>query len=54
MALYYVVSIKMSDSKVLIVEDDQTLLSALKYNLTKEGYNAVTATDGAQAIEVAH
>ena len=43
----------MAGSKILIVEDDQTLLSALKYNLTKEGYNVVTATDGARAIEVA-
>lgn len=43
----------MVGSKILIIEDDQTLLSAFKYNLTKEGYNMVTATDGAQAIEVA-
>jgi two-component system OmpR family response regulator len=39
--------------KILVVEDDQTLLDVLKYNLTKEGYNVVTATDGAQALEVA-
>jgi len=37
----------------MIVEDDQTLLGVLKYNLTKEGYNVVTATDGAQAMEAA-
>jgi DNA-binding response OmpR family regulator len=40
-------------SKILIVEDDQALLDVLKYNLTKEGYNVVTATDGIQALEVA-
>jgi two-component system, OmpR family, response regulator len=43
----------MANSKVLIVEDDQTLLSVLEYNLAKEGYNVVTATDGVQALEAA-
>ena len=43
----------MASSKILVVEDDQTLISALKYNLIKEGYNVVTAADGAQALEVA-
>jgi two-component system OmpR family response regulator len=37
----------------MIVEDDQTLLGVLKYNLAKEGYDVVTAIDGAQALEVA-
>lgn len=40
-------------SKILIVEDDQVLLDVLKYNITKEGYNVVAATDGIQALEVA-
>ena len=39
--------------KILVVEDDRTLLDVLKYNLVKEGYNVVTATDGAQALEIA-
>jgi DNA-binding response OmpR family regulator len=43
----------MAGSKVLIVEDDQTLLGVLRYNLAKEGYDVVTASDGAQALEVA-
>jgi len=43
----------MASSKVLIVEDDQTLLGVLRYNLAKEGYDVVTASDGAQALEVA-
>jgi DNA-binding response OmpR family regulator len=39
--------------KILVVEDDQTLQSVLKYNLVKEGYNTFLATDGLQAIEIA-
>ena len=39
--------------KILIVEDDVNLLEALKYNVRKEGYDVVTATDGAQALDVA-
>lgn len=40
-------------SKILLVEDDQNLLQVLNYNLTKEGYNVVTAIDGVEALEVA-
>ena len=40
-------------SKILIVEDDPNLLEALKYNVRKEGHDAVTAVDGVQALEVA-
>ncbi len=40
-------------TKILIVEDDPNLLATLRYNLTKEGYDVVTAEDGAQALEVA-
>jgi two-component system OmpR family response regulator len=40
-------------AKILIVEDDRNLLDTLKYNLRKEGYSAVTAVDGAEALDVA-
>lgn len=43
----------MASEKVLIVEDDQTMLGVLKYNLLKEGYDVITAVDGVQAVEVA-
>jgi len=43
----------MGVSKVLVVEDDRTLLDVLKYNLAKEGYAVVTATDGVQALDAA-
>jgi two-component system, OmpR family, response regulator len=43
----------MAKYKVLIVEDDKTLLDVLKYNVQKEGYDAVTASDGLAALDVA-
>lgn len=44
---------RMSGSKVLIVEDDPNLLATLAYNLRKEGYQVVTADDGAGAVDIA-
>lgn len=43
----------MSKYKILIVEDDKTLLDVLKYNVQKEGYDVVTAADGLAAIDQA-
>ncbi len=40
-------------AKVLLVDDEQTLLQALAYNLKKEGYDVVTAADGMQAVATA-
>ncbi len=37
--------------RVLVVEDDQTLREVLKYNLSREGYEVLTAQDGIQALE---
>jgi DNA-binding response OmpR family regulator len=42
----------MSD-KILLVEDEVPLLETLRYNLTKQGYEVRTATDGLRALEVA-
>ena len=42
----------MPDYKILVVEDDETLQSVLKYNLTKEGYTVLTASDGLQALDI--
>jgi two-component system OmpR family response regulator len=39
--------------KVLIVEDDANLLEAIKYNLRKEGYDVIAASDGEQALDTA-
>lgn len=43
----------MEGRKILVVEDDKTLLDVLKYNLAKEGHGVVVAVDGVQALEVA-
>ena len=43
----------MLNGKIVVVEDDANLLETLKYNLRKEGYDVVTATDGEQAISAA-
>ena len=43
----------MAGYKILIVEDDRTLLEGLKYSLSREGYRVSTAVDGVQALEVA-
>ena len=40
------------NDKILVVEDDRNLLDTLKYNLRKEGYDVVTAADGAEALDI--
>jgi len=39
--------------KVLVVEDEPSLLETLEYNLERQGYVALTAADGLLALEVA-
>ena len=43
----------MAEDRILIVEDDQTLLDVLQYNMANEGYKVLTALDGAVALELA-
>ena len=38
---------------VLVVDDEPTLVATLKYNLERDGYRVLTATDGAAALTVA-
>lgn len=39
--------------KVLVVDDEESILELLRYNLEKDGYEVKTATDGFKAIEIA-
>ena len=39
--------------QVLVVEDDEALATLLQYNLEKEGFGVVVATDGEEALVVA-
>ena len=39
-------------AKVLIVDDEQNIVDILKANLEREGYQTLTAYDGAQALEI--
>ena len=40
-------------NKILVVEDEPTLVDTLDYSLRKQGYTVLTATDGRAAIEAA-
>ncbi|MDX1663089.1 MAG: response regulator transcription factor [Candidatus Promineifilaceae bacterium] len=39
--------------KILVVEDETTLLDTLSYNLRRQGYDVQTATEGYAALELA-
>ncbi|MDE2968927.1 MAG: response regulator, partial [Chloroflexota bacterium] len=43
----------MAEGKVLVIEDEENLLEALKYNLEREGYTALTASDGERGLGMA-
>jgi DNA-binding response OmpR family regulator len=49
-ALTVVVSKESATKTILLVDDEPTLIEALGYNLTKEGYRVITATDGVEAL----
>ncbi len=40
-------------TRILIVDDEPTLLATLRFNLQKEGYQVLSAEDGEQAIAIA-
>jgi len=43
----------MSEIKILIVDDEPDILEILKYNLEKEGYVVLTASNGEESIRIA-
>src|SRR5262245_58882286 len=40
-------------AKILIVDDEPTLVSTIGYNLRREGHDVLTAGDGVRALELA-
>ncbi len=44
---------KKEDITILLVDDDQDILEIVSYNLKKEGYNIVTASNGLEGVEKA-
>ncbi|MBC8078630.1 MAG: response regulator transcription factor [Chloroflexales bacterium] len=38
---------------ILLIEDENTLSEALRYNLEREGYSVITAGDGVQGLDLA-
>ncbi|MBU6427451.1 MAG: response regulator transcription factor [Cyanobacteria bacterium REEB65] len=40
-------------AKILVVDDEPSIVKSIQYSLEKEGYTVATAHDGQQAIEVA-
>ncbi len=43
----------MSQQAVLVIEDEENLLKAIKYNLEQDGYKVQSAMDGEQGLEMA-
>ena len=43
----------MNNEKILLVDDEPDIIEFLGYNLTKEGYEVTTTTNGREAIELA-
>ena len=41
----------MSSEKILVIEDEENILEAVKYSLTQEGYDVFTSIDGEQGLE---
>jgi two-component system phosphate regulon response regulator PhoB len=41
----------MSKTRVLVVDDEQSIVDVLVYNLVKEGFDVTTATDGREAVQ---
>jgi len=43
----------MSNEKVLVVEDEPSLIETLDYSLRRQGYEVIAAADGRKALEIA-
>ena len=45
---------KMSKARILIVDDEEDILELLRYNISKEGYDVISAENGAGCLDLAH
>ena len=43
----------MSGEKILVIEDEENILEAIKYSLTREGYEVYGAIDGEKGLVLA-
>lgn len=43
----------MAKHKILVIEDERSLVDVLKYNLTNEGFDVITAADGQEGLRQA-
>ncbi|OEF95589.1 response regulator transcription factor [Desulfuribacillus alkaliarsenatis] len=43
----------MSSKRILIVDDEESILKLIKYNLEKAGFDTITASDGEKALAIA-
>ena len=43
----------MNKKTILIVDDEESIVELLAYNLEKEGYNTLQANDGTTAVDIA-
>ena len=39
--------------KILVVDDEQSIVTLLQYNLEQAGYSVITALDGEQGLQAA-
>ncbi len=39
--------------RILVVDDERDIVELVRYNLTKNGYDALVATDGTEALQIA-
>ena len=43
---------KVKMKKILVVDDEKPISDIIKFNMTKEGYEVLTAFDGKEALEM--
>ncbi len=45
-------NLKSEEIKILLVDDEPDIIEFMKYNLAKEGYEVITASNGAEALKL--